>query len=157
MPCYFALTVVIRKCDCILIVETYVLTASTISAAAKPCQLPKHHGRENGTCQQYMGLFWWFSGRVPCSAVENKYPNLFAAAVGNSGMIQAKADLSDEYTFDRERYFCKWVNHFLRQLITHRVIQFELCLPQPHCWLQLRERRPGYNQLIVILSISKGS
>ncbi|VFV18329.1 Hypothetical predicted protein [Lynx pardinus] len=94
---------------------------------------------------------------TPISVVENKYPNLFAAAVGNSGMIQAKADLSDEYTFDRERYFCKWVNHFLRQLITHRVIQFELCLPQPHRWLQLRERNPGYNQLMVILSISKGS
>lgn len=42
-----------------------------------------------------------------------KYPDLFAAAVDSSIPIQAKVDFYDEYTFNTEKYFCKWENHLV--------------------------------------------
>lgn len=51
-----------------------------------------------------------------------KYPDLFAAAVGSSTPIQAKAGFYEEYIFNTEKYFRKWENRLVSYLITHRVI-----------------------------------
>lgn len=69
-----------------------------------------------------------------------KYTHLSAAAVGNSASIQAKDDFSGVCTFNVEKYFYKWMTHLESWLITHRVIQLKLCLPQTHCVIQLHER-----------------
>lgn len=149
--------VVIRRCGCVLIAETSVPAALTTSAAGKPRQLPNCHGGEHGAHQQYLGLVGWFLAGFLAVWLRIKYTNLFAAAVGNSAPIQARADFSGEFTFNIEKYFCKWMNHLISWLITHRVVQFKLCLPQPNCVIQPEERFSGYTQLIVVYPFLKAT
>lgn len=119
--------------------------------------LPQHQAslfsaRENGA--EKTGLtncmrvtFWWFFCRIPCRVVENKIPQ---SICNSHGQQHTNPDyFYDEYTFNIEKYFFKWVNHLVNQVITHRVKQRELCLaPTPHL-IWLHERYLSNTQSIV--------
>lgn len=133
-----------KQCVYASVVETWVIGPFTTSGAEKPWLIwPVSSWQRKCSSPMYVGGVWWFLCRISVVRLKIKYPNLFAAAIGSTAPIQRKLVFRVNIHLIPKVFLPVNESLLVSPLVTHRVVQLELCPPLMTHVVEHRERYPA--------------